>query len=55
MESVAKAPKIQNRHAEWMRDLLEMIHMQYQKNQFINVREVAFWKKVYESNKEINK
>ena len=39
-----------------MRDFLEMIHMYYQKNWFINVREVAFWKKfMMQINKQINK
>ena len=48
---IAKNRHIATPGTSWMQDLLEMIPMQYHKNRFIIVREVAFWKKVYELGK----
>ena len=41
----AKNRQIATPSTSWMRDIFEMIHVQYQKNPFIIVGEVAFWKK----------
>ena len=52
---IAKSRQIAKPSTSQIRNPLRMIHMQYQKNPFKTLGRVAFWIKVYELNKQINK